>query len=71
MSFFSHVDRVYRYRLYPTRGQEAVLHETLWRLRELYNAALNIQGRGQRLRGGVVDGLAEDPRSPYLAVCGR
>jgi putative transposase len=35
------------------------------------NAALNIQWRGQRLRGGVVDGLAEDPRSPYLAVSGR
>lgn len=35
------------------------------------NAALNIQGRGQRLRGGVVDGLAEDPRSLFLAVCGR
>jgi putative transposase len=32
--------RVYRYRLHPTRAQEAILHATLWRLRELYNAAL-------------------------------
>ena len=32
--------RVYRYRLHPTSAQEAVLHATLWRLRELYNAAL-------------------------------
>jgi putative transposase len=32
--------RVYRYRLHTTRAQEAVLHTTLWRLRELYNAAL-------------------------------
>jgi putative transposase len=35
------------------------------------NAAKNVHWRGQRLRGGVVDGLAEDPRSPDLAVCGR
>jgi len=35
------------------------------------NAARNVQGRGQRLRGGVANGLAEDPRSPDLAVCGR
>ena len=35
------------------------------------NAAKNVQRRGQRLRGGVVNGLAEDPRSPYLDVCGR
>ena len=32
--------RVYRYRLYPTRAQDAALRETLERLRELYNAAL-------------------------------
>ena len=32
--------RVYRYRLHPTGAQEAVLQATLWRLRELYNAAL-------------------------------
>lgn len=35
------------------------------------NAARNIERRGQRLRGGVVDGLAQDPRSPYLAGSGR
>jgi putative transposase len=32
--------RVYRYRLNPTRAQDAALRETLERLRELYNAAL-------------------------------
>ena len=31
---------MYRYRLYPSRAQEVALHETLRRLRELYNAAL-------------------------------
>lgn len=34
------------------------------------NAAVNVQRRGQRLRGGLNVQL-EDPRSPYLAVCGR
>ena len=34
------------------------------------NAAKNVQRRGHRLRGGVVDGLTQDPRSPLLAVCG-
>ena len=34
------------------------------------NAAINVQRRGQRLRGGLNVQL-EDPRSPYLAVCGR
>lgn len=35
------------------------------------NAARNIERRGQRLRGGVADGLAEDPRSPYFANSGK
>jgi putative transposase len=34
------VVRAYKYRLHPTTAQEAILHATLWRLRELYNAAL-------------------------------
>lgn len=34
------------------------------------NAAVNIARRGQRLRGGL-NGRPQDPRSPYLAVCGR
>lgn len=34
------------------------------------NAAINVQRRGQRLRGGLNVQL-EDPRSPYLAVLGR
>jgi transposase len=33
------------------------------------NAAINIARRGQRLRGGLNESV--DPRSPYLAVCGR
>ena len=43
--------RVYRYRLYPTRGQEVVLRRTLWMLRELYNAALQERRDAYRLRG--------------------
>jgi len=35
------VVRVYRYRLYPTTAQDAALRETIYRLRELYNAARN------------------------------
>jgi putative transposase len=44
--------RVYRYRLHPTRAQEAILHATLWRLRELYNAALQ-ERRDAYQKGGV------------------
>lgn len=43
--------RVYRYRLYPTRGQDATLRRTLWMLRELYNAALQERRDAYRLRG--------------------
>jgi putative transposase len=44
--------RVYRYRLYPTRAQDAALRETLCRLRELYNAALQHRRDAYR-KGGV------------------
>jgi hypothetical protein len=30
-----------------------------------------VQSRGQRVRGGIADGLAVEPRSHDLAVCGR
>jgi len=53
------VVRVYRYRLYPTRGQEAVLHETLWRLRELYNAALQHRRDAYRSRRQTVSAYAQ------------
>ena len=43
--------RVYRYRLYPTRTQDAALRETLERLRELYNAALQHRRDAYRNRG--------------------
>ena len=43
--------RVYRYRLHPTAAQEAVLQETLWRLRELYNAALQERRDAYRKQG--------------------
>jgi len=33
-----------------------------------YSAALNILRLGRSRRGGVADGLADDPRSPYLAA---
>ena len=44
--------RVYRYRLNPTRAQDAALRETLDRLRELYNAALQHRRDAYR-KGGV------------------
>lgn len=43
--------RVYRYRLSPTRAQEASLRETLERLRELYNAALQERRDAYRATG--------------------
>ncbi len=43
--------RVYRYRLYPTRLQDAALRETLVRLRELYNAALQERRDAYRKHG--------------------
>ena len=35
------------------------------------NAAKNVLRRGHRRRGGLISEQSEDPRSPYLAVCGR
>lgn len=35
------------------------------------NAAKNVKRRGQRLQGGAAARLADDLRSPFLAVCGR
>ena len=46
--------RVYRYRLYPTRAQDAALRETLERLRELYNAALQHRRDAYRKAGKSV-----------------
>ena len=46
--------RVYRYRLYPTKAQEAVLYETCERLRELYNAALQERRDAYRKLGVLV-----------------
>jgi len=54
--------RVYRYRLYPTRAQGAVLQETLDRLRELYNAALQERRSAYRKHGislSAYDQMAE------------
>jgi len=45
------VHRVYRYRLYPTRGQTRALFNTLYLLRELYNGAL--QERITAHRAGI------------------
>lgn len=43
--------RVYRFRLYPTRAQEATLDRTLWLLRGLYNAALEERREAWRRQG--------------------
>ena len=43
--------RVFRYRLYPTTAQNTALRETLDRLRELYNAALQERRDAYRKQG--------------------
>ena len=68
--------RVYRYRLYPTRGQDAAMREILYRLRELYNAALQERRDAYRLRGitlSAYDQMAElrdvrELRPEYAAI---
>jgi len=51
--------RVYRYRLYPTRAQDAALRETLYRLRELYNAALQHRRDAYRRQGVSVSAYSQ------------
>lgn len=51
--------RVYRYRLYPTRAQDGALRETLWRLRELYNAALQERRDAYRKLGVSLSGYSQ------------
>jgi putative transposase len=51
--------RVYRYRLYPTRAQDAALRETLVRLRELYNAALQHRRDAYRRQGVSVSAYSQ------------
>ena len=51
--------RVYRYRIYPTRAQDAALRETLYRLRELYNAALQHRRDAYRKRGEGVSAYGQ------------
>lgn len=46
--------RVYRYRIDPTRAQDVALRETLYRLRELYNAALQHRRDAYRKSGATV-----------------
>lgn len=51
--------RVFRYRLYPTRAQDAALRETLWRLRELYNGALQERIAAYRQHGESLSAYAQ------------
>ena len=54
--------RVYRYRLYPNKGQEQALHRTLWLLRDLYNGALQERRDAYRKFGTTIssyDQMAE------------
>ena len=51
--------RVYRYRLYPTRAQDAALRGTLDRLRELYNAALQHRRDAYRLQGASISAYSQ------------
>lgn len=51
--------RVYRYRLYPTRAQDVALRETLYRLRELYNACLQERRDSYRKFGVTISGYQQ------------
>jgi putative transposase len=51
--------RVYRYRLYPTRAQHAIMLGILWLLRELYNAALQHRADVYRRTGETVSAYAQ------------
>lgn len=51
--------RVYRYRLYPTHGQDAAMRETLARLCELYNAALQHRRDAYRKAGESVSAYSQ------------
>jgi putative transposase len=70
------VQRVYRYRLYPTRAQSGALVETLDRLRELYNGALQHRRDAYRLAGVTVSAYSQmaelrgvrDVRPEYAAI---
>jgi putative transposase len=53
------VVRVYRYWLCPTPAQDAALRETLYRLRELYNAALQERRDAYRLRGVTLSAYSQ------------
>lgn len=48
--------RVYRYRLYPTSVQAERMEWTLWKLRELYNAALEERVTAYRRAGKTLSG---------------
>lgn len=48
--------RTYKYRLYPTRPQEAALFETLRLTRQLYNAALEQRIAAYRKQGKTITG---------------
>jgi putative transposase len=51
--------RVYRYRLYPTRAQQATMLGTLWLLRELYNGALQHRSDVYRRTGETVSAYTQ------------
>ena len=51
--------RFYRYRLYPTRGQDVTLRETMERIRELYNAALEHRRDAYRRQGANISAYSQ------------
>jgi len=68
--------RVYRYRLYPTTAQAERMEWTLWRLRELYNAALDERITAYRRAGKSLSGYDQmreikavrEARPEYAAI---
>lgn len=51
--------RVFRYRLYPTRAQDARLHQTLGLPRELYNGALQERRDAYRKKGETLSAYGQ------------
>lgn len=58
--------RVYRYRLYPTRAQDAALRGTLGKLRELYNAALQERMAAYRHHGETLTAYTQMAQLPAI-----
>jgi putative transposase len=61
-----HFHKTYKYRLAPTRAQETVLEEVLWRCRELYNAGLEERKTAWEKCGVTVTFAMQSAQLPHI-----